>query len=223
MRPWQLALLGISALLAVSMLWYLLPLQVWVESFRQWVLTLGAAGVVVFMCVHLLFTLLVAPVSILVLMAGVAYGAWGFPLVVMSGVVSAVIALFAGRYLAHNVVARFLRSNAKLHAVQLAVSQEGWKVACLIRLAPIFPFGVQNYLLSFSTIRVLPYALATLVGILPSSALLVYLGTLGQGSQSNHPLMWVFLLVCLVATIVVFRLIARRAAATLAEWELGDS
>jgi len=45
-----------------------------------------------------------------------------------------------------------------------------------LRLIPAVPFSVLNYAAGASTVRVLPYALATLAGLLPGTAAVVVLG-----------------------------------------------
>lgn len=52
------------------------------------------------------------------------------------------------------------------------------------RLIPAVPFSVLNYAAGASSIRVLPYTLATFVGVLPGTAAIVILGDALTGQVS---------------------------------------
>ena len=112
--------------------------------------------------------------------------------------------------------------NDKLRALNKAVSQEGWKVVGLMRLSPVFPFGLQNYLFSVTDIGLLPFVLATLFGIMPGTALYVYIGSLGQGAGGGGIFQWVLLGAGLVATFAVVWLITRKARTALEQMNLED-
>jgi uncharacterized membrane protein YdjX (TVP38/TMEM64 family) len=53
-----------------------------------------------------------------------------------------------------------------------------------LRLIPIVPFSAINYAVGTSTVRVLPYTLATLAGMLPGTAAVVILGDALTGDVS---------------------------------------
>ena len=61
-----------------------------------------------------------------------------------------------------------------------AIGKEGFKLLILIRLSPIFPFSVTNYLYGASSIDFGPYLLVTLIGFVPSTTAYVYTGMVGQ-------------------------------------------
>jgi uncharacterized membrane protein YdjX (TVP38/TMEM64 family) len=53
-----------------------------------------------------------------------------------------------------------------------------------MRMIPAVPFSVANYAAGASAVRVLPYMLATLVGLLPGTAAVVILGDALTGNVS---------------------------------------
>lgn len=208
-----LALLSISL---VFVLWMQLPIAVWVTLFRLWILELGLSGIIVFVLMYVLVTALLGPASALTLTAGLAYGAWGFPLVLISATLAASVAFLLGRYVARERVTRWINRDARLVALNLAVSTQGWRVVGLMRLSPMLPYGVQNYLFSVTRIRFVPYVLATLIGIMPATALYVYIGTLGQAVGTAGFVQWVLVLAGLAATVAVAWFIGKQARAVLA-------
>jgi uncharacterized membrane protein YdjX (TVP38/TMEM64 family) len=67
-----------------------------------------------------------------------------------------------------------------LQAIDRAVGDEGWKVVALLRLNPLVPFNLRNYFFGATDIGLVPYMITTFFGIMPGSAMYIYLGTLGQ-------------------------------------------
>ncbi|MFK8074945.1 MAG: TVP38/TMEM64 family protein [Granulosicoccus sp.] len=205
---------------ALVVIWSWLPLSEWVDHIRAWVLSLGALGIVLFIVAYILLTAVLAPVSLLSITAGLAYGLLGVPLVVLSATLAAVVAFLLGRYLAHEKVSRWVERDPRLSSLNTAVSEQGWKVVFLVRLSPLIPFGLQNYLFSLTGVKVVPYAIATAVGILPGSALYVYIGVMGQAMDGAGTIQWVLLSIGLISTVLVAWFVGRRASQVLAASQL---
>jgi len=172
-------------------------------------------GVVIFTVLYVFITLVLGPATGMTLMAGLAYGAWGFPLVVASATLAAAVAFLIGRYVAHERVNLWLEKKPKLLALNRAVSEEGWRVVALLRLSPVIPYGLQNYLFAVTHISFGSYVLATLFGIMPATALYVYLGSLGQAIGTANTLQWILVTAGLAATAMVAWVVGKRASAAL--------
>lgn len=56
-------------------------------------------------------------------------------------------------------------------AVEAAVAEEGWKMVVLLRLSPVIPFALLNYMLSLTAISFFDYTWASALGIIPGAAL----------------------------------------------------
>jgi len=211
-------IVGVIALIAIMALWVLLPVRDWIEGFQYWIQDLGIVGIAVFVFLYVVITVVLGPAWALTLVAGLVYGFWGFPLVVLSATLAACIAFLIGRSFARERVTGLVEKDNRLKALHQAVSQEGWKVVGLTRLSPAFPFGLQNYFFGVTDIALAPYALATLIGIMPGTALYVYIGSLGSVSgEGGGVLRWVLLGAGLIATFAVVWLVTNRARAALAE------
>ena len=217
-------IIGVLALVAITAVWFLLPVRDWIDGFQGWIKDLGAVGVALFVGIYVVVTVVLGPAWALTLVAGLAYGFWGIPLVVAAATLAACVAFLIGRNLARERVTKMVDDNDRLKALNKAVSKEGWKVVGLLRLSPVFPFGLQNYLFGVTEIGFVPYALATLVGIVPGTALYVYIGTLGNaggdGGDGGGALRWAFLIAGLIATAVVVWLVTKRARKELAELDV---
>ncbi|HYZ40105.1 MAG TPA: VTT domain-containing protein [Stellaceae bacterium] len=200
------------ALLGVGWLW--LPVGEWIEQFQQWILGLGFWGIVIFAGAFIVATLVLAPDWPLAVAAGMVYGLWAIPLVLAAAIVAASLAFLAARHLARRRVRVMLSTRPKFAAIDRAVAEEGWKIVFLLRLSPLVPFNVQNYLYGITAIPFLHYAAASFFGIVPGTALFVYLGAIG--TTSGGPLQWTFSGVGLLATATVVVIVTHKARAQLA-------
>jgi len=210
-------MLGASVLFGVVLLWNWLPVGEWVGALRAWILELGTTGVLVFFAAYIVFTILMIPVSFLSLSAGLAYGIWGFPLIIISATSAATIAFLLGRHIARDRVARWLNRSPRLTAINKAVSAGGWRVVGLLRMSPLIPFSIQNYLLSVTNIGLLPFIAASALAMMPTSALYIYIGNVGRAAGDAGPVQWFILAVGLVSTLLVVWYVGKRANALLAE------
>lgn len=206
----------------IAWVWTRIPLNEWIEHFRLWILDLGLVGVLVFIVAYSAFTVILAPVSLLSLSAGLAFGVWGFPLVIVSATLAATLAFLLGRYALRDRVLQWINRDRKLLSLNKAVSAEGWRVVGLLRLSPLVPFGIQNYLFSITEIKLVPYIIATAIGMMPGTALYVYIGALGQAIGRASTIQWWFIGVGLIATGFVAWFVAKRANDVLTADSLDD-
>ena len=199
-----------------------LPVKDWVAAFSDWVRTLGPVGVVVFIGAYALATVLFLPGWIFTVAAGLVYGVAGGTAVALAGaVIGSTLAFLCGRYLVRKRVEAATKGNEKFSAIDKAIGDQGWKIVGLLRLSPLIPFNLSNYFYGVTSVRFLPYVLASAVGMLPGTLLYAYLGGAGKaglgGGGEQSSLKWVFLGVGLVATIIVTIMVSRAAKKALAK------
>lgn len=68
--------------------------------------------------------------------------------------------------------------NTKFLAIQKALETDAFKLVVLLRLTPLFPFGICNYLLSTTNIDIKMVMLASLIGNFPGSLMHSFVGSL---------------------------------------------
>lgn len=200
--------------------WLFLPVAEWVQRLSEWIQGRGAIGVTVFGVVYVIAVILLAPSWPLTVAAGLIFGFWGIPIVVVSATLGASAAFFLARYGLRKRVASWVQQRPKLQAVDRAIEQQGAKIVILLRLSPAVPFNLQNYFFGVTKIRSASYIVATLFGIIPGTGLYVYLGTLGQVAATGNGLdgpRLALLTVGLFATVAAVVLIARKAKQALTE------
>jgi uncharacterized membrane protein YdjX (TVP38/TMEM64 family) len=202
--------------------WYVLPVKEWIAAFQEWIAGLGAWGVVAFAAAYIIAVVLLVPASALTVAAGLVFGVWGFPLVVAAATIGAGAAFLVARYLAKAKVKKFVEQRPKLKAVAQAVTEDGWKIVGLLRLSPLVPFNLQNYLFGVTEVGFYPYLAATFIGIMPGSLLYVFLGSLGhENGGKGTAWKWSFFALGILATAITAVIITRKAKVKLASSGIG--
>ena len=223
--PWTLIFVAV-VLIAVGAGWLLLPLREWLGLFERWITGLGAWGIALFTLVYVLATISLAPEWPLTIAAGLLYGAWGFPITLVTATIAASLAFLIARHFARDRVRSLLERRRVFSAIDDAVAEEGWKVVVLLRLSPAVPFNLQNYLFGVTAVSFYHFVAATFAGILPGTVLYAYLGMLGKvaasGAASGGALKWVFFGIGLFATLAVVILVTRKAIAKLKQAGIDD-
>jgi uncharacterized membrane protein YdjX (TVP38/TMEM64 family) len=192
----------------VLLLVRVLPFRSWHQSVAGWIEGLGMVGPVVFTVLYVVATVLFIPGSVLTLAGGAIFGlAVGFVTVSIGSVTGAALAFLISRYLARERVEEMVRTRPKFAAIDRAVSRGGWKIVALLRLSPVVPFNVQNYLYGLTDIKFWPYVIASAVAMAPGTFLYVYMGHVA-GVAAGAPRVrstaeWILLAAGLVATVAV--------------------
>ena len=141
-----------------------LPISEWLVGFQSWVQAFGPLGWVIFIVVYALTAFFLIPGSILSIGAGVAYGLWGFPLVILGATLGSALSFLAARYVFHDRVQEKISHYPRFRAVNEAIRDEGWKVVILLRLSPALPFSLQNWFLGLTPVGFWPSQIATFLG-----------------------------------------------------------
>jgi uncharacterized membrane protein YdjX (TVP38/TMEM64 family) len=210
----------ILLVIAIAIAWLLLPIHEWVQPIQSWIRGLGTLGVLTFTAMYIVAVILLAPAELMSITAGVIYGFWGIPLVIVAATIGAALAFLVSRYAVRDRVIKLVRNRPLLEAVDAAVKEESWKIVVLLRLNPLVPFNLQNYFFGATEIGFWPYAAATFIGIMPGATFYVYIGAIGGAATTMGgygSAQAAILAVGLAATAIVLLIISRKAKAKLLE------
>jgi uncharacterized membrane protein YdjX (TVP38/TMEM64 family) len=178
--PWKWVGAGL-AMAALSLAWGLLPLDEWVRGLQERVEHTGVRGAVVFALAYVAAGLLFVPGSVLTIAAGVLFGlGWGTLVASAASTATAAAAFLIARYASRARVERAARRHRKFAAFDRAAREQGWKVVALLRLSPLVPFSLSNYLFGLTAVGFWPYLLASWAAMLPGTLLYVWLGAAGR-------------------------------------------
>ena len=193
--------------------------------FTMWVNGLGVWGPLVFVLGYAVAVVAFVPGSVLTLAAGAIFGlAKGTVYVFVAAVLGSAAAFLVARHLARAAVERRIARNPRFAAIDRAVAAEGRKIVFLLRLSPVFPFTLLNYVLGLTRVRFADYVVAS-PGMIPGTLLYVYYGklagdvaTLAAGAPAprgaGH---WTVLALGLAATVAVTTVVTRAAGRALRE------
>lgn len=201
-----------------------LPISEWLTAFQNWVQGFGALGWVIFILVYAITVFFLIPGSIMTIGAGVAYGLWGFPLVIAGATLGSAISFLAARYVFHDRVQAKIAEYPRFAAVNAAIRDEGWKVVGLLRLSPALPFSLQNWFLGLTSVGFWQSQIATFFGIMPGTLLYIWISSLGgeaaAGGGDASLARYLALGVGLVATLAVTILVTKKAQQKLKEFSV---
>ena len=160
--------------------WWLTSPAIGLEGIQAWIITLRSRGLAMFFLFYVVAVVLLVPGSVLALIAGLAYGAWGLPLALGAATTGATISFFVARHLARRQVQFLATRHILWRVVEEEISAGGWRIVGLLRLSPLIPFNLLNYLFGITRIRFRHYLPATLLGIAPGTTVNISIAAAGQ-------------------------------------------
>lgn len=141
------------------------------------------------------------PVAVVVTpLGGFLFGIWlGTALSVLGAMAGAVAVFLAARSALHDLFRA--RAGGKLGRLEEGFRRDGFSYLLFLRLVPIFPFWLINIVPALLGMPLAPYALATLLGIIPGALVYSSVGSglgdlLAQGKAPDPGIIfqWRFLL-----------------------------
>jgi uncharacterized membrane protein YdjX (TVP38/TMEM64 family) len=216
------ALVATVAALACAVL--LSPIERWAPALVETIRAAGAFGAIGFALLYVAAVVLLMPSSVLNGVAGFVYGpVLGFALAWPVGAIAGTVAFLLGRTALRGwVLSTRVARSARFQALDTRMGEHGFKIVALLRLSPVAPFCVLNYVLGASRVRAKDFALSAFASI-PGTFLYVYLGSLvptaadvlaGKRPDAG-PFAHVLSLAGLLATALVSALLAQAARRSL--------
>ena len=139
---------------------------------------MGAWGPAVFVLLYSIGPAFLVPGLPFDLAAGVLFGPfWGTLYALVGSTIGATVAFIAARTVGREWTEEKL--SGPLRKIKNGVDRGGWEFVAFARLVPVIPFNLLNYALGLTRIRLVPYALASLVFMAPATAVYVYAGWAG--------------------------------------------
>ena len=211
----------LAAIILVA--WVVIPMDRF-PDLLAWMETRGLQGAFVVGAIYVIATVAMIPGSLLTLGIGAVYGpGFGFAIVSPASVVGATLAFLLGRGIFSKSLEKRMEGNHRFHALRLAIEEEGLKVLFLVRLSPVFPYTLANYVFGLTRLKTSTYIIGSFLGMLPGTLMYVYLGAIAgdvatiarggieEGAFQVQVMKWVGL----AATILLMVVVTRRAKRAL--------
>lgn len=172
-----------AVLLVIIVGSYLVPMPS-VDWVRDWGRGLGGWFPYFFFTAYAVVTVFPIPRSAFTVMSGILFGPIvGFVGALTASMIAAVVAFCLVRRLGRERVQPYLRKPV-VRAIESRLSRRGWLAVGSLRLIAACPFSLANYCSALSSVRLIPYTLATLIGMAPGTAAVVFLGDALTGSRN---------------------------------------
>jgi uncharacterized membrane protein YdjX (TVP38/TMEM64 family) len=183
---WWRALAGAVVVLAAVGAAVLLVWSGGIHDVRRAIESSGAWAPVLFVLLQVVVTITPLPRTVFTVAAGVLFGTVaGLLLTVAATALAAVSALLLVRM----VGGGFARRHAHRPGVAWVRSRldhSGLLAVVSLRLIPAVPFAVMNYAAGLAGVRLFPFVVGTVLGVLPGTVAVVVLGD-AVSSGNAHP------------------------------------
>ncbi|KAL5776197.1 hypothetical protein ACOSP7_009123 [Xanthoceras sorbifolium] len=156
-------------------------INAFLNQFSGFIEGYGPAGYALFVAVYAGLEILAIPAIPLTMSAGLLFGSViGTIIVSISGTVAASVAFLIARYFARERILKLVKENKKFLAIDKAIGENGFRVVTLLRLSPLLPFSLGNYLYGLTSVKFVPYVLGSWLGMLPGTWAYVSAGAFGR-------------------------------------------
>lgn len=181
------------------------------EMVRDWIWRFGALAPFVYILLYAAAAVSAVPpvIAALSLTSGLAFGPWiGFAALLTGAMLGCSAAFALSRSFGRRFVEKLLKGKFK--ALDEKLGSRGFPTVLFFRVVPLVPFEVLNYASGLSRIKYRDYALASVIGFIPGSAVAA-----GFGDALTEPLsrrFWITLAVfaLLMAVPILYAKFRRR-------------
>lgn len=169
------------------------------NGIRRWILSFGFWAPAIYMLIYTIRPLVFFPASVLSIAGGLAFGAWQGTLYTIIGATFGAMLSFAiAKTVGKGQVRKEWTGNAR--KIQSQMEQNGFLYVLLFRFIPVINFDLISYAAAFAKVRFVPFALATLIGIIPGTFAYNFLGS--SFISGNPQIMILAVVVFTILTVV---------------------
>lgn len=140
------------------------------------------------------------PVPVLAVVAGAVFGLFAGSLYTIIGaMINSVLMFYIARFLGFRAVSDFTQNSKSKILKTLGEPGGKFSLILILRLMPLVPYNALNYACGVMNVSLREYVVATFVGIVPATFIMVNLGEKALDMRSNG-----FIIACvLMAALVV--------------------
>lgn len=160
------------------------------QQLQAWLKKMGIWAPIVYVVLYTVGTTLILPSTPLNLSGGALFGVWwGTLWTTVAAIVAAVVPFAFTRTVGREYIARKLAG--RWEAIDAEMRQGGLFYMFAIRLLPLFPYGIVNFVAGLTSIRFRDYFMGTILGTVPGILPSVMMGSGLQALSSGNvvPLM----------------------------------
>lgn len=160
----------------------LLDRDYWVQRLEM----TGDGAIFFFILAHVVLTAIGVPGTILTIAGGAVFGVgWGSLWSLIGATLGAIAAFWVARYLFHEWAWERFSKHPMMQRFYVCVVNRPWQFVLAVRLVPITPFNLVNFLFGLTPVPGRIYALGTFIGIAPGTLAYTWLGVTGKQALSG--------------------------------------
>lgn len=179
------------------------------RELRRQLLDLGVGGVLVLLTVCLSHAIVPFPTEIVTAAAGFVYGFWlALPLLLACWLASALLAYWLAERFGRPLARRLVGTRRLARAEEL-MEIGGAATLLSLRLIPLIPYNAICYAAGVTRVPLVRYAWTTVVGIIPLTVLVAYLGSRLKSPDFGDWRVWL-LVAAFIAIVVGGQVLERR-------------
>ncbi|RPG77906.1 MAG: TVP38/TMEM64 family protein [Euryarchaeota archaeon TMED248] len=195
-----------------------------ISYFLDWFEDLGSLAPILFVLILILGVIILAPTPILKVTAGALFPYWLAVLInFTASVIGGLLAFLLGRWLFRDMIGKIVAENRKLQNIENAIEGEALKISVLVRLSPLIPDELLNYVMASGPVTTRIFFLSTLSSIIYSLAYAYFglalgkiaLSSEGMSQFNESPVGMGLLILGLIATIIATIIVTRVTMAAL--------
>jgi uncharacterized membrane protein YdjX (TVP38/TMEM64 family) len=179
------------------------------RELRRQLLDLGVGGVVVLLAVCLSHAIVPFPTEIVTAAAGFVYGFWlALPILLACWLASALLAYWLAERFGRPLARRLVGAK-RLDRAEDLMDRGGAATLLSLRLIPLIPYNAICYAAGITRVPLFRYAWTTLLGIIPLTVLVAYLGSRLKSPDFGDWRVWA-LIAAFIAIVVAGQVVERR-------------
>jgi uncharacterized membrane protein YdjX (TVP38/TMEM64 family) len=179
------------------------------RELRRELLDLGVVGVLVLVAVVLSHAIVPFPTELVTGAAGFVYGFWlAVPMLLVVWLASALLAYWLAERFGRPLARRLIGERRLARAEEL-MALGGAGAMLSMRLIPLIPFNAICYAAGITRVPLVRYSWTTVVGIIPLTTLVAYLGSRLESPDFGDWRVWL-LVAAFVAIVAAGQVLERR-------------
>lgn len=186
-----LIVMGVAVIAVVPQLRHCVSLALHGQfaGLRSYIRSLGLGGLLLLLGLMLAHAIVFYPSEIVTATAAYVYGfGAGLPLVVGGWLVSALLSYALGRTVGQALLRSVL--GQRFRSLERAMERGGTSLLLSGRLIPVVPFALLGYAAGATRVSIWRFSWTTVLGYLPLTAAVAYLGSRAETLSASNPLVW---------------------------------
>jgi ABC superfamily ATP binding cassette transporter permease subunit len=196
----QTRLLKFAIIAAIMLVAVFLMQKIGVSELRELIGEHVLFAPMIYVLCFAILPIFLFPVPVLAVVAGAVFGLFAGSLYTIIGaMINSVLMFYIARFLGFRAVSDFTQNSKSKILKTLGEPGGKFSLILILRLMPLVPYNALNYACGVMNVSLREYVVATFVGIVPATFIMVNLGEKALDMRSNG-----FIIACvLMAALVV--------------------